>query len=99
MQTVIHNEEQPATDPAPPAPIDDYRPPTGFEKAVLQGLQLKPRGAVYQGYAEVRVITDADGFTTLLPDPREAATARRRARNRCARKSRRINRIRSGAKR
>lgn len=78
-----------------PSADDTYRPPTDYEKAILNGLQLKPRGAVYQGYWKTRVVTYVDGTTFVLPDPREAQTARRRARNRVARRSRRVNRIRA----
>ncbi|QHB37271.1 hypothetical protein SEA_GUDMIT_42 [Gordonia phage Gudmit] len=58
------------------APLDTYREPTSFEKAVLFGLQSKH---VYQG---------------TVP---EAVVADRRRKNKAARKSRRINRIRSNA--
>lgn len=53
---------------------DDYRPPTEFERAVLNGLQSKH---VYMGTVPDDVVAD------------------RRRRNRVARRSRRINRIRS----
>ena len=75
-------------------PSDGHREPTEFEKAVLNGLQRKH---VYQGYGADRVVVHPDGTTELVPDPRIAATARRRARNKQARRSRRINRIRRAA--
>lgn len=78
-------------DPTPSADAD-YRPPTGFELAVLNGLQRLP--TVYAGYSDDQVIVHPDGSTEVVPDPRIARTARRRARNKHARKSRRINRIR-----
>lgn len=70
---------------------DTYRPPTRYERAILLGLQDKP---VYQGYADDQVIEHADGTLQVVPDPRIARTARRRAKNRVARHSRRINRLR-----
>ncbi|AZV00771.1 hypothetical protein SEA_KIKO_47 [Gordonia phage Kiko] len=73
---------------------DGHREPTEFEKAVLVGLQSKP---VYQGYTDDQVIIHSDGTETVVPDPRIARTERRRAKNKVARKSRRINRIRSAA--
>lgn len=71
-------------------PSDGHDEPTEFEKAVLLGLQKLPH--VYQGYAADRVIMHADGTNEFVPDPRIARTAHRRAKNRVARKSRRINR-------
>lgn len=75
-------------------PSDGHREPTEFEKAVLHGLQFKP---VYQGYAGDRVIAHPNGSETVVPDPRIAQVERRRAKNRVARKSRRINRVRAAA--
>lgn len=65
--------------------------PTDYELAVLRGLQSKP---VYPGYLEDRTVFTPKG-PIVVPDPRIAQTARRRAKNRVARRSRRINRLRS----
>lgn len=81
---------------------DDHRDLTSYEAAILHGMDkpayLPGRGyvvvqGVYQGYADDQVIIHADGSTEFVPDPRIARTVRRRAKNRVARKSRRINRL------
>ncbi|NDK91430.1 hypothetical protein GYA93_17865 [Gordonia desulfuricans] len=91
-----------------PSTDSTYRVPTEFERAILHGLQRKPRGAVYQGYSKDRVVVETLHSTTcsdqlglaprsvetVIPDPRRAQVDRRRAKNRVARKSRRINQIR-----
>lgn len=73
-------------------PDDGHREPTEFEKAVLNGLQRKH---VYQGYRADQHIVHPDGTTEIVPDPRIGQCARRRARNKTARRQRRINRVRA----
>ncbi|GAC71077.1 hypothetical protein [Gordonia soli] len=72
---------------------DTFREPTDYEVAILAGLQNKPH--IYGGYGDDQFILRADGEAEFVPDPRIARTERRRAKNRVARASRRINRIRS----
>lgn len=81
---------------------DEHRDLTSYEAAILHGMDkpayIPGKGyvvvqGVYQGYADDQVIIHADGTTEFVPDPRIARTARRRAKNRVARKSRRINRL------
>ncbi|QCG77638.1 hypothetical protein HOV42_gp55 [Gordonia phage Fairfaxidum] len=98
------NEQTTTEDRSQFAERDDYRDLTPYEEAVLHGM-TKPayipgRGycmvqGVYQGYADDQVVTHRDGTTEVVPDPRIARTERRRAKNRVARKSRRVNRIRA----
>lgn len=79
--------------PVPP------REPTEYEVAIFKGLQAKP---MYLGYGSDIIhlprpphgpgqVGRVEGYQQ--PDPRIAEVERRRAKNRVARKSRRVNRI------
>ncbi|MDL9944210.1 hypothetical protein QSJ19_01155 [Gordonia sp. ABSL11-1] len=72
-------------------PVAERTGPSSYELAVLRGLQILP--TIYQGFGADQVITHRDGTVEHVPDPRIAQTERRRARNRMARRSRRINRL------
>lgn len=73
-------------------PAADRTGPSSYELAILRGLQNLP--TIYQGFGEDQLVTHRDGTVEHVPDPRIAQTERRRAKNRVARRSRRINRIR-----
>lgn len=79
--------------------VDDELQLTPYQRAIAVAVSRKP---VYQGYATDTVhlprAPHGPGGVGRLeghrdPDPRMAQVDRRRARNRIARKSRRINRI------
>lgn len=73
-------------------PSADRSGPSSYELALLRGLQNLP--TIYPGFAPDQAITHRDGTVERVPDPRISQTERRRAKNRVARRSRRINRIR-----